>query len=1054
MKSIRKIILTVFSLLLLLCLVCFNATAADKTENGYTYSVTEKEATIKDVNETVTGDVIIPSSLGGYPVVCIDSSAFEYNNKITSVVIPDTVTKIGYNAFYSCDELTTVVFGNNVAEILSDAFRFCSNLSEIKFPDSLVYIGSNAFGSCRRLYDIKIPVSVTYIGSDAFYNTGYYDDDDNWTNDIALYLDECLLDIPEYRYAGSTEIKSPSAFKVKSGTRLIAASAFNSKITEITVPAGIKHICGSFTDEQKVYYPDIATLFTAESADCDSIYIDNSLLTNLVIPKGITEVPDGLFSGYDKLTGVTLSSTVKSIGKNAFSYTGITSLTVPGNVQTINRSAFYECDSLKTVTLKNGVTAIEAHAFDDCDNLSSITIPPSLKRTGSDAFAYCFKLTKVFISDLKAWLNIDFAYDVDDSYASVSVMSNPLCYDAHIYLNNQKISSLIIPDGVKKIKKLAFVGADGINEVIIPEGVTHIEAGAFYFFNDYMKTCYFIIPKSIKSIGSGAFASTADIIYYRGSSKQWNSINFADYHEASSPEEYNYTADHIHKYSTETTVVSKATFKASGKTKNKCTLCSAAKSNTVPKIKTVNLTKSSAVCTGKSLTPNVTVKDSKGSSLVKGTDYTVKLSGKIINPGKYTVTVTFKGKYEGSKKLTFEVKLDTPEMKFKSAESSSVTVKWNTISGAEEYEVYRFVGEEWEKTTTVNKNSYTVKKLSAGKIYKFKVRAVYKKVKSSFSNVLTAETPTTAKKTTTVSAISQNTAEAMKYLKKSVGSVKSSNVIPGLKRTVTTSSYSKNITTCPSMTPQGMTVADGYLLISAYCNCGNKHRSVIYVVDNSTQKYLTTVILDTKCHVGGIAKQGNYLWVCDSSKSDSKDEHHYLRAYKFSDIKSATKKDYKTITNYKVREINIKPSYMCAANGYLYVGTFSKISKTSKIYYYSVDGTKLTKKGSFKISGLAKIQGISIRGKYMVVTSSYGREKKNTSKVYIYKDNAKFMKNGAKYSDPIKKIKFPPMLEACYVGKSYTYFLFESGAEFYRSSEKTMPLDKYVSISNSKLKIS
>ena len=190
--------------------------------------------------------------------------------------------------------------------------------------------------------------------------------------------------------------------------------------------------------------------------------------------------------------------------------------------------------------------------------------------------------------------------------------------------------------------------------------------------------------------------------------------------------------------------------------------------------------------------------------------------------------------------------------------------------------------------------------------------------------------------------------------------------------------------------------------------------------------------------------------MCDSSKSD-KDDEHILKAYKFSDVKSAVDNAYKKISAVKDCNVDTKPSFMCTANGYLYVGTFYKTSKTCTVYYYSVNGTTLTKKGSFKISGLAQIQGISIRGQYMVVTASYGSD--NKSKAYVYKDSGKFKTNGKKYSSPVKKFKFPNMLEACYIGSSQTYFLFESGAKEYRSDNKAMPLDKYVSITNSKLGI-
>jgi hypothetical protein len=289
---------------------------------------------------------------------------------------------------------------------------------------------------------------------------------------------------------------------------------------------------------------------------------------------------------------------------------------------------------------------------------------------------------------------------------------------------------------------------------------------------------------------------------------------------------------------------------------------------------------------------------------------------------------------------------------------------------------------------------------------------------------------------TTVTAISQSTSSAWNYLKNNVGTIKASGLIPGLNKSVTRTSNGKTVTVCKGMVPQGITFAGDYLLISAYCGCGKNHRSVIYVIDDKTRKYKTTLILDNSCHVGGLAKCGDYVWVCDSQSGK------YLRAYKYSSVKDAIGHNYWTVYTQAKRAVATTPSYMCSANGCLYVGTFSETSKTSNIYYYSVNGSALTKKGSFTISGVPKIQGISIRGSYMLITSSYGRT--NKSKVYSYK-----FTGPKKYTSPLKSFTFPNMAEGCYIGSSNAYFLFESGAATYRSSKNTMPLDKYVGLSNS-----
>lgn len=308
---------------------------------------------------------------------------------------------------------------------------------------------------------------------------------------------------------------------------------------------------------------------------------------------------------------------------------------------------------------------------------------------------------------------------------------------------------------------------------------------------------------------------------------------------------------------------------------------------------------------------------------------------------------------------------------------------------------------------------------------------------------------------TKVESVSSNTA-ALNYLKKNVGTVKKSGTIPGLKKAVTRKGMNGAVTTCDNMVPQGFTFAGDYLLISAYCACGKSHRSVIYVMDSDTRKYLTTLIVDDMCHVGGLAKSGNYLWVCDTGTNDKSEK--ILRGYDYSHIKAAvaTGRSYYTLPSAVECTVAVSPSYMCSANGYLYVGKHYKENTTAKIYYYvfnnSLTDPEMKCKGSFTVDGVSKIQGISIRNNKMVITSSYGRRNYDTSKVYVYSDSSNFTTKNAIYNKPIKKFNFANMVEGCYIGQNNTYFLVESAAKEYRYSLNTRPLDKYVSFDNATIK--
>ena len=117
------------------------------------------------------------------------------------------------------------------------------------------------------------------------------------------------------------------------------------------------------------------------------------------------------------------------------------------------------------------------------------------------------------------------------------------------------------------------------------------------------------------------------------------------------------------------------------------------------------------------------VKDSKGNRLKKDTDYTVKYSSGRKKIGKYTVTVTFKGKYSGSKKLVFKIKPKAPFIqKLASPSRGSVSIALTGVTSGCGYKVYY----SSSKNGTYKVLDTSKTKLKSGKKYYFKVR-VYKK---------------------------------------------------------------------------------------------------------------------------------------------------------------------------------------------------------------------------------------------------------------------------------------------------------------------------------------
>ncbi|MBO4733685.1 MAG: leucine-rich repeat protein [Clostridia bacterium] len=250
MKRAKIIISSVLSVvIMIMCFASLNTSVLAEESDGFIYRVEGNSAILTGLDNSVSGEVVVPQKLDSYSVTVIDG-AFMNRTDITKVILPEGLLRINAKSFYACTGLASVYIPNSVTDIGEYAFQYCSSLTSVSLPSGMKRVKKGTFYECGSLSSIDIPENISFIEQYAFYNTAYYKNTDNWDSGV-IYVGKHLLQAKTY-VAGTYEIRQD--------TKSISDYAFNSclSLTAIIINKELKTVgesvcynCKNLTD---IYY--------------------------------------------------------------------------------------------------------------------------------------------------------------------------------------------------------------------------------------------------------------------------------------------------------------------------------------------------------------------------------------------------------------------------------------------------------------------------------------------------------------------------------------------------------------------------------------------------------------------------------------------------------------------------------------------------------------------------------------------------------------------------------------------------------------------------------
>ena len=473
--------------------------------------------------------IVIPSTLNGTEITAIATGAFRGNEIIQKIVIPNSIMSIGEASLAGCINLENVTFNNtdssslvigkdafadtNIKSVYIKSIKGWCNQSEtsveqnyksspfqsgatlyledtaietLEIPQELQILKPYIFYGCSSIQNIVIPNNIQSIGTSAFANCLnlkqiYYNASNasvarDWLENAGSESGGFYIEIgsevsvlPNYLLSSS----NMTAIKLINNNQYDSLGIQNFQDCSLLRSVYIENLeqwlklAFDKKEDNPLYY-------------AKNLYINEELVVNLVIPSSIKTIPEYSFGGCS-LVSLAFAGEIDSIEKQAFyGCNNLQNVVVQHSVGTIGEQAFGNCQSVKSIEFTKQIGNIGTNAFGDNPSLISIVLPEKIETISSPILVNCPKLQTISIPCINSEPFYKLFCDTTlpaSNLTTINILGGNIPSEAFSFLSN--ITTIILSEGVQRINNRAFYGCSKLQKITIPDSVGYIGNGAF-----------------------------------------------------------------------------------------------------------------------------------------------------------------------------------------------------------------------------------------------------------------------------------------------------------------------------------------------------------------------------------------------------------------------------------------------------------------------------------------------------------------------------------------------------------------------------------------------